>query len=231
MSIIVVLFPSKSHPTWCQSSPLQSPTSIPTAVIRVKQYLHSVGFGYDGCWWQGGTTALVHQDCPVSIGDLDIVLRTGGSTMCNFKLCELQPHYLPTLHHYRFCLVKIVRVYVYGVVPIVQWRGDNTWGLLNGQYHLTQTLTLVATWFCRAKCWLPESSSGGWVRDTRECEAVRTIATAAMVGRVLAISGSSRCNTEVTIWGRQRRAFWFRLEMKTLNWMSLFDYMLMIVRG
>ena len=60
---------------------------------------------------------------------------------------------------------------------------------------------------------MPDSSSSDRVRDTRECEAVKTIATAAMVGRVMAILGSNRWNTNAIRVGRQRRTFW--LEMKS----------------
>ena len=58
---------------------------------------------------------------------------------------------------------------------------------------------------------MPESSSSGRVRDTREGEAVRAIATAAMVGSVMAILGSNRWNTDVSRIGRQRRTFWLEM--------------------
>ena len=94
----------------------------------------------------------------------------------------------------------------------VVWRGDNTCGK-ETFWQLSSPLTFAATAFCRAKCWLPDSSSSGRVRDTRECEAVWTIATAATVGCVMAILGSNRWNTNAIRVGRQRRTFW--LEMKS----------------
>ena len=75
---------------------------------------------------------------------------------------------------------------------------------------LSPPLTFAATACCRAKCWLPESSSSGWVRSTWECEALRTLATATMISSIVAIQGSRRCNAEVAWWGRQRRTFWLK---------------------
>ena len=80
-------------------------------------------------------------------------------------------------------------------------------------WQLSSPLTFAATAFCRAKCRLPDSSSSDGVRDTREGEVVSTIATAAMVGSVMAILGSNRWNTNVSRRWRQRRTIW--LEMKS----------------
>ena len=87
-------------------------------IIRVEEDLHSVAPGrYD--WrqevsrkrWIRVAAAVVHQGCPVPIGDLDIVAWAGGDiTSPNFKVGELQPQYLPTLHFYYLCFVVVVRI-------------------------------------------------------------------------------------------------------------------------
>ena len=73
----------------------------------------------------GVAAALVHQDYPISICDLDIVGWAGGriTTSVNRKVSELQFQYLPTLHFYSLCLVKVFRILGREV-----WRGDNTCG-------------------------------------------------------------------------------------------------------
>ena len=96
---------------------------------------------------------------------------------------------------------------------------------------ISTVLTLAATAFCRAKCWLPVSSPSSWVvMNTWECEALRTPSAAAIVSRVVAVLDSRRSSTKVAWWGRQRRTFWldFRgkknikafLEMTKLPWLD-----------
>ena len=89
--------------------------------IRVEEDLHGVGVGHDD-WRQERAAALVHQGFPVLVFDLDMV-ACAVVTDRNNKSCELQPQYLPNLHSYRHCLLKVGRVVV-GVV----WRGDDTCG-------------------------------------------------------------------------------------------------------
>ena len=58
--------------------------------------------------------AVVHQGCPVPIGDLDIVASAGGDiTSPNSKVGELQPQYFSTL--YMYCLGFV------GVGKVVAW--------------------------------------------------------------------------------------------------------------
>ena len=92
--------------TWCHRTPAETPTKHCITAICVEEDLHSVAPGsYD--WRQevgvrrwistGVAAAVVHQGCPVPIGDLDIVEPTGGSIF-HIKVGELQPQYLPGLH-------------------------------------------------------------------------------------------------------------------------------------
>ena len=71
--------------------------------IRVEEYFHCIGYRCDSWWLEvqgrrwvpgGVAAAVVHQGCPVPIGDLDIV-ATGPH---NSKVGELQPQYLPSLY-------------------------------------------------------------------------------------------------------------------------------------
>ena len=143
-------------------------------MIRVEEDLHGVRVGHDD--WRlevtGGSArnrglaaALVHQDFPVPICDLEMVAIT-VATVLNSKSGELQPQYLTNLHLYRLCLLKVGRV-EFGIV----WRGDNTCGWLAVYrvdfknwiklfYIFSPLLTLAATAFCWTKhrvFWLPES--------------------------------------------------------------------------
>ena len=96
--------------TWCHRDPAKTPPSRshPVSAIRVEEYFHCVGSRCDGWWLEvqgirwtiGIAAAVVHQGCPVPIGDLDIVAWAGGDRTTNFnsKVVELQPQYLPCLH-------------------------------------------------------------------------------------------------------------------------------------
>lgn len=71
--------------TWCHRNPAKTPASLCTTAIRVEEYFRCVGFCCDGWWLEvpgiplmrwinpGVAAAVVHQGCPVPIGDLDIV--------------------------------------------------------------------------------------------------------------------------------------------------------------
>ena len=91
----------------------------------MEEDLHYVGPGCNdwrqeviGMTWIkiGVAATVVHQGCPVPIRDLDkVAWASGDITSPNFKVGELQSHFLPTLHFYGLYLVKIVRI-VFGVV-------------------------------------------------------------------------------------------------------------------
>ena len=106
----------------------------------------------------GPAAALVHQSCPVPIGDFDKVAGTCVhwclATSPNIKAGELQPQRHPACHFYDFCDVNIVRVEF--IWPV--WRADISCGkkFLTLKSKASQ-LTLDAAAFCRAKrvCWLP----------------------------------------------------------------------------
>ena len=116
--------------TWCHCGPAQTPSSLRTSTpIHVEEDNHCVASSCYGLWlevlfvWSwfwGGAAALLHQDCPVPIGDLDKVVLTVGSPF-NFKAGELKPHYLPTIHFQCVCPITIRRV-----AARVVWWGDNT---------------------------------------------------------------------------------------------------------
>ena len=77
-------------------------------------------------WRRGGEAAfVVHQRCPIPIGDRDKVTRTGGEIFANpdGKAVELQPQYLPFLHFYDFCSVDVV-----WIAARVVRRGDISCG-------------------------------------------------------------------------------------------------------
>ena len=92
--------------TWCHRDPAKTPASLCIPGIRVEEYFHCIGSRCDSWWlevrgmgWIRVAAAVVHQGCPVPIGDLDIVARAGGDiTSINSKAGELQPQYLPGLH-------------------------------------------------------------------------------------------------------------------------------------
>ena len=119
--------------TWYHCTPAETPASCCITAIRVEEDFHSVAPGryhwrqeVQGRRWIRVAAAVVHQGCPVPIGDLDKVTWAGDidrPTSMNSKVCELQPQYLTTLNFYGLRLVKIVRI----VVRVV-WRGDTTCG-------------------------------------------------------------------------------------------------------
>ena len=91
----------------------------------MKEYFHSVGFGCDGWWLEvkkeiiwlniGEAAAVVHQGCPVPIGDLDVVAWAGlpggdRTTSPNSKVGELQPQYFSTLYMYCLGFVDVGKV-------------------------------------------------------------------------------------------------------------------------
>ena len=92
--------------TLCLCRPMKTPTRLCIFVIGVEVDFHFVRFGryyrrleVIGIRWIRVAAAVVHQGCPVPIGDLDIVARAGGDiTSINSKAGELQPQYLPGLH-------------------------------------------------------------------------------------------------------------------------------------
>ena len=105
----------------------------------------------------GVATAPVHQGCPVSFYDFDIVAWAAGHiivTSIKLKAGELQPQQLPTLYLYPICPLKVVRITLR-----VVWRGDNTCGKQSFKLNSTKktfftlvskSLTFAATAVCRA---------------------------------------------------------------------------------
>ena len=92
--------------TWCHCAPAKTPSNTCMIDIRVEEYFHCIGYRCDSWWLEvqgrrwvpgGVAAAVVHQGCPVPIGDLDIVVLTLGMIF-DIKVGELQPQYLPGLH-------------------------------------------------------------------------------------------------------------------------------------
>ena len=88
------------------TSPTHIPTSTCTPAISAEVYPDHVAYASDGGWeggedtlasdqpWprenlEGGAAALLHQGCPVSVRDCQVVVVTGGIKF-NVKCSELQ---------------------------------------------------------------------------------------------------------------------------------------------
>ena len=94
--------------TWCHFNPTKTPSNPCMIDIRVEEYFHCIGTRCDSWWLEvqgrrwvpgGVAAAVVHQGCPIPIGDLDIVAWAGGDiTSINSKVGELQPQHLPCLY-------------------------------------------------------------------------------------------------------------------------------------
>ena len=99
--------------------------------------------------------AVVHQCCPVPVGDVEPVGEAGVDVEAHpdFKVGELHPQHHPTLHFYCFFLKEVVWIVTR---PWGVWRFHSTCG--KGSFKLRQSstnrsqLTLGATALCRAKC-------------------------------------------------------------------------------
>ena len=73
--------------TWCRSTPADTPTSPCISGISTEHQLDSVA---SACYIsrQGPAAASLHQGCPVTVHDCQVVIITGGM-VCNAKCSEL----------------------------------------------------------------------------------------------------------------------------------------------
>ena len=59
----------------------------------------------------GDTTTVVHQSCPITVSDFDVIAPASASAAClNIKMCEFQFQKLSTLYLNSFCFPQILRV-------------------------------------------------------------------------------------------------------------------------
>ena len=211
--------------TWCNRNPAQSPSISCIYVICVEMNFYSVAPRINGWrqeipvirWFKRGTAAaVVHQRCPVPIGDFDIVAFWAGDdtgitlTTPDIKVGKLQFQCFPAQYFYCFCLVDIVRI----VVRIV-WGGDNTCKKLEvNNIFITKPspLTLAATSFCRTK-WvyrLPDWFSSGWIKNTSKAQPrwIWALAAAAVIADpfIFANVGFQVCAGAAR---RGKAAFWW----------------------
>ena len=73
--------------TCCHCSPTHIPTSACTTAISAEVNPDHVAYACDG-GWQGGAAALLHQGCPVTVRDCQVVKGTGVMGV-NVKCSEL----------------------------------------------------------------------------------------------------------------------------------------------
>ena len=123
------------------------------------------------------TTAVVHQDRPVSVGDPDVVVLTSWFPF-HCKVGELEPQHHPPLHLDRLRLFKVVGVVTVWVVR----RRNFIFRIIDYCYWLSLSLTIFTTWLWRAK-WgvlgcLPESGSSDRVSSTSDLVSVASVAAA-----------------------------------------------------
>ena len=108
--------------TWCHCTPTETPSRLLAFAVGMENNFHSVPTGSYRwrlevkrrirIWDRGEAAAVVQERCPIPIGNLDKVTRTGGDIFANpdVKAVELQHQYLSFLHFYDFCSVDVVRV-------------------------------------------------------------------------------------------------------------------------
>ena len=63
--------------TWCHCSPAETKARLCCTAISAEHDLDHVGSASDG-GRQGGAADLLHQDCPVTVHDCQVVPATGG---------------------------------------------------------------------------------------------------------------------------------------------------------
>ena len=73
--------------TCCYCSPTHIPTNACTTVSSAEVKPNHVAYACDGSW-EGGAAALLHQGCPVTVRDCQVVIAT-GVTELNVKCGEL----------------------------------------------------------------------------------------------------------------------------------------------
>ena len=59
--------------TWCHCSPAETKARLCVTVISAEHEPDRVGSACGGVW-QGGATALLHQGCPVTVSDCQVVV-------------------------------------------------------------------------------------------------------------------------------------------------------------
>ena len=74
--------------TCCYCSPTHIPPSACTIAISAEVKLNHVAYACDG-GRQGGAASPLHQGCPVTVRDCQVVVGTGGVRL-NVKCSELQ---------------------------------------------------------------------------------------------------------------------------------------------
>ena len=80
-------------------------------MINFQHRKHWTTIGLCGLILSATFQLLQAVDCPVTIGDLDIVARAGGDiTSINSKVGELQPQYFSTLYLYCLGFVDVGKV-------------------------------------------------------------------------------------------------------------------------
>ena len=219
-------------PTWCDCTPMESPTRIRSfaslwisLLICEKKNFHSVARGYyswgsevKGRGWVKWSVAaaVVHQSCPVPVRDVEPVGKAGVDVKADpdLKVGELHPQHHPALHFYCFSLKEVVWIVAR---PWGFWRFHSTCG--NNSFKLRQILTnrsrltLAATAFCWTKCWMHRLPKTKTSRRILSTSCVRFTATAATIEIstvlpvILAVLGSSRWDTKVVCWGGEDRTF------------------------
>ena len=64
--------------TWCHCSPAETKARLCITAISAEHDLDHVAYACDGSW-EGGAAALLHQGCPVTVRDCQVVVaRTRG---------------------------------------------------------------------------------------------------------------------------------------------------------
>ena len=97
--------------TFFHGLPTKTPSIRCPAFISVEIDLNFVCFGcYD--LWLGVAAAVVHQSCPVPIGDSDKVGGAGGDSATNKdgKGAEFKPQYLSSVHNDLFYFVDVIGI-------------------------------------------------------------------------------------------------------------------------
>ena len=138
--------------TWCHCSPANAPTRLSTLAICNEYKLDDVACACDGggqvganhiparragvktaaapeAALKGGVlresaTAFLHQSCPVTVCDCQVVAAIGTMIVVDIKCSEFQENFHSLLHLYLLNLLKVV-----GILVGVVWRGDYTCGL------------------------------------------------------------------------------------------------------
>ena len=74
--------------TWCDRTPVDTPTRVCKTVISTEQKVDDVACA-SYVSRQGPAAALLHQGCPVPVRDCQVVAATDGTTRLDVKCSEL----------------------------------------------------------------------------------------------------------------------------------------------